>query len=112
MRTIPVDTSVLTFIHFGEVEPALAQDKTQRVAQDSNLPLWKVPVVVLSPASRTPEGDIITVPNNVAPKLEQGVEIRFRGLRARSWSMGTSSGVSLSADGVEAARSKVSQANG
>ncbi|MHB8379775.1 MAG: hypothetical protein ACYDB2_07650 [Acidimicrobiales bacterium] len=108
MRTIPIDTSALTFIHFGEVEPALAQDKTQRVAQDSNIPLWKVPVVVLSPASKTPEGDIITVPNNAAPKFEQGVEIRFRGLRARSWSMGTSSGISLSADGVESSRPKAS----
>ena len=111
MRTIPVDTSVLTFIHFGEVEPALAQDKTQRVTQDGNLPLWRVPVVVLSSASKTPEGDVVTVPSSVAPKLEQGVEIRFRGLRARSWSMGTSSGVSLNADGVEFARSKGSQAN-
>lgn len=108
MRTIPIDTSALTFIHFGEVEPALAQDKTQRVAQDSNIPLWKVPVVVLSPASKTPEGDNITVPNNVAPKFEQGVEIRFRGLRARSWSMGTSSGISLNADGVESSRPKAS----
>lgn len=108
MRTIPVDASALTFIHFGEVEPALAQDKTQRVAPDSNLPLWKVPVVVLSSASKTPEGDIITVPGHAAPKLEQGVEVRFRGLRARSWSMGTSNGVSLSADNVEVSRPKAS----
>ena len=108
MRTIPVDTSALTFFHFGEVEPALAQDKTQRVAPDSNLPLWKVPVVVLSSASKTPEGDFVTVPGHAAPKFEQGIEVRFKGLRARSWSMGTSNGVSLSADSVEASRPKAS----
>jgi len=106
MRTIPVDTSALTFIHFGEVEAALSQDKTQRTSQESNLPLWKVPVVVLSPASKTPEGVIVTVPASAAPKLDQGGVVHFRSLRARSWSMGTSSGVSLSADGVEAPRSK------
>ena len=108
MRTIPVDTSALTFIHFGEVEPALAQDKSQRTALDSNLPLWKVPVVVLSPSSKAPEGIIVTLPGSTAPKLVQGGEIRFRSLRARSWSMGTSSGISLSADGVETSGPKAS----
>jgi len=108
MRTIPVDTSALTFMHFGEVEAALSQDKTQRTSLDSNLPLWKVPAVVLSAASKVPEGVVVTVPGSSAPKLDQGAVLNFRSLRARSWSMGTSSGVSLSADGVEPARPKAS----
>jgi hypothetical protein len=112
MRTIPVDTSALTFVHFGQVEPALSQDGIHRTVQDSGLPLWKVPVVVLSATSKTPEGVLVTVPSGAVPKLDQGAEVRFSGLRARAWAMGTSNGVSLSADGVETIRSKAAATNG
>lgn len=107
MRTIPVDTSMMTFLHFGDVEPAASQDGTHRSNQEG-VPLWKIPVVVLIPGAKAPEGELITVASASAPKVEQNAEVRFRGLRARQWSMGTSSGISLSADAVEVAKAKVS----
>ena len=99
MRVIPVDTQTLTFIHLGAVEPALGQDEQQRSNREGVL-LWKVPVAVVSPDTRAPEGSVITVPAATAPTLDQGAEVKFKGLRARSWSMGTSNGVSLSAEAV------------
>jgi len=106
MRVIPVDTQALIFIHLGVVEPALDQEEKQRSNKDGVL-LWKVPIAVLAPDSRAPEGSVVTVPSATLPKLDQGVEVKFRALRARQWSMGSSSGLSLSADAVELARSKV-----
>lgn len=95
----------MTFIHFGNVEAANAQDGKQRTTPEGVL-LWKVPVAVLVPNAKAPEGSVVTVPSAAAPKFEQGAEVKFRGLRARMWNMNTSSGISLSADGVEVARNK------
>jgi hypothetical protein len=107
MRIIPVDTQTLTFIHFGLVEAAQSQDGVQRSNLEGQL-LWKVPVVVLVPLAKTPEGSVVTVPGPTPPKLEQGGVVRFIGLRARVWTMNSSSGLSLSADGVEPVRPKAS----
>ncbi len=109
MKLIPVDTSTLTFIHFGSVEPATAQDGKQRATQDG-VPIWRVPVVVLAPGSKVPEGSNINVAAPVAPKLDNGAEVRFRGLRARLWTMNGSSGISLTAEAVEPSRGKSPQA--
>ncbi len=107
VRIIPVDTQSLTFIHFGSVEAAQSQDGVQRSNPEGQL-LWKVPVVVLVPLAKTPEGSVVTVPSATLPKLDQGAEVRFKGLRARVWTMNSSSGLSLSADGVEPVRPKAS----
>jgi hypothetical protein len=109
MKQVPVDTSTLTFIHFGSVEAATAQDGKQRTTQEG-VPLWRIPVVVLTPGAKVPEGSNINVPAPQAPKLENGAEVKFRGLRARLWTMNGSSGLSLSADAVEQPRTKSSQA--
>jgi hypothetical protein len=106
MRVIPVDTQSLTIFHFGEIEAATSQDGVQRKNQEDQL-LWKIPVVILDPNSKTPEGSLITVPSASKPVLTQGSEVRLKNLRARVWNLNTSSGLSLSADGVETVRPKV-----
>lgn len=107
MRVIPVDTQTLVFIHLGVVEPAVGQDEKQRSNKDGML-LWKIPVAVVTSDTRVPEGSVVTVPSAAAPKFDQGAEVKFRSLRARQWSIGTSNGISLSADAVEVVRPKAS----
>ena len=107
MRVIPVETQSLIFIHLGAVEPALGQDEKQRTSKEGVL-LWKVPVAVVASDTKVPEGSVVTVPSATAPKLDQGAEVKFRSLRARQWSIGTSNGISLSAESVEIARPKAS----
>jgi len=101
MRTIPVDTSALTFIFMGVIEPAVDRDKGAQRSSEAGVPLWRVPAVVVLPGEKKPEGVVVIVPNPVEPKLEQGNEIKFRNLRARVWSMNGSSGTSLTADAFE-----------
>lgn len=101
MRVIPVDTSAVTFIFMGVIEPAADRDKGAQRANENGVLLWRVPAVVVMPGEKKPEGVIVIVPNPTEPKIEQGAELRFRNLRARVWSMNGSSGTSLTADSYE-----------
>jgi hypothetical protein len=105
VRNIPVDTSRIRFIHLGEIEAAVTSEGEQR--RDSNgVPMWKIPVSSIIQGEKKPEGLQVVVPAATMPKFEQGGELYFTGLRARSWQMGTSSGTSFSADKVEVVRPK------
>jgi len=101
MKTIPVETSILTFMFMGVIEPAVEREKGTQRSSESGVLLWRVPAVVLLPGEKKPEGVVVVVPSATEPKLEQGVEIKFRNLRARVWSMNGSSGTSLTADTFE-----------
>lgn len=104
MRLIPVDTRTLTFIHLGEVQPANTQEGNQRTNAEG-VHLWKVPVVVVVTGEPTPDTALVTVPSPKAPEVSQASTVLFQGLRARHWKMNNNSGVSLSADSIEPARS-------
>jgi hypothetical protein len=104
MKVIPVDTNSLTFIHLGVIEPAVERQGGAPRTNDKGVPLWRIPFVVLAPGEKKPEGIVVVVPHATEPKLEQGSEVKLRGLRARFWSMNGSTGTSLSADAFEAPR--------
>ena len=104
MKVIPVDTSSLTFIHLGVIEPAVERQGGAPRSNDKGVPLWRIPLVVMVAGEKKPEGIVVIVPNATEPKLEQGSEVKLRGLRARFWSMNGSSGTSLSADAYETPR--------
>jgi hypothetical protein len=104
MKLIPIDTSSITTVHFGTVEPD-ARDGIQK--NRDGVPLWKIPVVVLNAESPRPEGEYVQVPNPTEPKIEQGSEIRFRKLRAFPWAMNSGNhGISFRADGFEIVKVK------
>jgi hypothetical protein len=85
----------------GVIEPAVERDKGTQRTNEAGAPLWRVPAVVVLPGEKKPEGIVVILPNATEPKLEQGVEVKFRNLRARVWSMNGSSGTSLTADAFE-----------
>jgi len=104
MKVIPVDTNILTFVHMGVIEAATERIGGAPRTNEAGLALWRVPAVVVIPGEKKPEGVIVIVPSAAEPKLEQGSEVKFRSLRARSWSMNGSSGISLSAEAIEPTR--------
>jgi len=106
MRSIPVDTSTIRFIHLGEIEAATTNEGEPRL--DTNgVAMWKVPVSSIVLGDKKPEGLVVTVASATKPKFEQGAELHFTGLRARSWQMGGNAGTSFTAEKVEVVRPKV-----
>lgn len=104
MKVIPVDTNSLTFIHLGVIEPAVERQGGAPRTNDKGVPLWRIPLVVMVPGEKKPEGIVVVAPHPTEPKIEQGSEVKLRNLRARTWSMNGSSGTSLSAEAFETPR--------
>lgn len=98
MKSIPVDTSRLTVLIGGAIEPATTPTGSQR--QDkAGKPLFNVPVVVIVEGG-SPDTLTVRVPGPLAaiPALTQ---VRLSALVARPWSMDGRSGTSFSAESVQ-----------
>ncbi len=95
---LPIDQSNIKIRHFGEVTPYTDTSNNQKT-DAKGAPIWNVPVVLVIPGERLPEGCAIRVPGT-RPKIEQEAELRFDNLRVRLWSNNGGAGLTLAADAV------------
>ena len=98
MNSIPVDTSRITTLVGGAIEPALTPSGTQRQSRDGK-PLFNVPVVALIEGDN-PDTFTVRVPGPVV-QIPQLTPVRLIGLVARPWQMEGRSGVSFSASAIQ-----------
>ena len=99
MRSIPVDTTRMTTLVGGAIQPATQQDGTPRRDRNGQ-PLFNVPVLVVVEGAN-PDTLVVRVPGPVA-QVPSLTPVKLVGLVARPWSMdGGRSGVSFSADSVQ-----------
>lgn len=103
MKSIPVDTSVLTFVTAETV--AKLNDGVQKVSQDGTLQ-WVIRVMALSARpSVKPEVIDVTISNPTDPAIPLYTKVEFIDLTARFWEMNGRAGISLSAAGVRVGES-------
>lgn len=104
MRTIPVDTTRLTFMVGGAIQPATQPDGTPKRNRNGQA-LWNVPVVAVSDGSNA-EAFVVRIPGPV-PQVAPLTPVKLVGLTARPWSMeGGRSGVSFTAESIQPANSR------
>lgn len=100
MKTIPVDTSRITLLIGGAIEPATTPTGAQR--QDRNgKALFNVPVLAVVEGG-SPDTLTVRVPGPVAA-LAPLTPVRLVGLMARPWQMDGRSGTSFTAEAVQPA---------
>ena len=101
MKTIPVDTTRLTFMVGGAIQPATQPDGTPRRNRTGQA-LWTVPVVVVTDGSNA-DTLVVRIPGPV-PQVAPLTPVKLVGLTARPWSMdGGRSGVSFTAESIQPA---------
>ncbi|MGE0881528.1 MAG: hypothetical protein AB7L13_23890 [Acidimicrobiia bacterium] len=103
MRSIPVDSTNLTFVHLETIAKMKRDDRgksTQGETADG-LPQWTIRAVCNAPDEK-PVIIEVTVALAKEPSLPMLSEIDFGGLVARSWAMDGRSGISFSAGNVRA----------
>ena len=98
MRSIPIDTSAMTFTVIAVVE-SLDGDGRQKMTTD-RVPLWVVQTLVQHDGR--PEVLEVRIPSNAQPKPPVMGPVSFLGLKATPWSIEGRSGVSYSATAVNA----------
>lgn len=104
MKTIPVDTTRLTFMVGGAIQPATQPDGTPKRNRNGQA-LWNAPVVVVSDGSNA-EAFVVRIPGPV-PQVAPLTPVKLVGLTARPWTMeGGRSGVSFTAESVQPATSR------
>ena len=99
MRSIPIDTTGMTFTVIAVVE-ATDADGRQRMNAD-RVPLWTVQALVQHDGR--PEVIEVRIPSAAQPRPPVMGGASFVGLRATPWSIEGRSGVSFSAQAVNAA---------
>ena len=104
---LPIDTSGMSFVVAGAVEPVRDFESKQPRTDENGSPLFAVPLMVLG--DNQPE--IISVKlAGEAPAVAPGQPAKVTGLTATPWSMGERSGVAFKATKVESAASSGRQA--
>lgn len=101
MRSLPIDTTDITFV-LVEVAAKLNFDtKLQDRERDTKTPAWVVRALVLG--DDKPEVLEVRVYALTEPAIPAFSTIRFGGLAARQWQQGERSGMSFSATKVDIA---------
>lgn len=104
MRTIPVDTTNLTFMVGGAIQPATQPDGTPKKNRNGQA-LWNVPIVAVSDGSNA-EAFVVRIPGPV-PQVPALTPVKLVHLTARPWSMeGGRSGVSFTAESIQPANAR------
>ena len=98
MRTLPIDTTAITFL--ASAPPAAVLDfQTKQPKADSNgEPLYAVQLVAMQPVG----ADVITVKVPGQPNLTVGAPVRVVGLIGLPWANDGRSGVAFRATRIEA----------
>lgn len=100
MRYIPVATDHIKLLVGGAAEAVVGDDGNQR-ADRNGQPLYRVAIVSLSDDGGEPSTFQVRIAG-VVPALPLLTEVNLPGLTARPWSMGDRSGISFSAESIEA----------
>jgi len=98
MKSIPVDTSTLTFFAGGEVQVAKNQDGSPKIDKTGK-PIFSVPLVVVGTSSGV-ETIIVKVAGTV-PQMPAMSPIKVIGLSARPWNIDGRGGISYAATSVQ-----------
>ncbi len=98
MDTFPVDTAEMAFVAIEVVE--VLDDRGRQAEDKDGVPKWRVRVLAQGAALRKPEVLEVGITSRAEPRLAPMAPVSFIRLRARHWSQGDRSGVSLSAEGV------------
>jgi len=101
MRSFPIDLEKVGIFRAVEVRPDLDDTGTQK-KNSLGLPVWVVDVLHYSGDSRA-EVERVKIAAEKEPTVVPLAKLRFIDLVARPWQMGSRSGVSLSASGLEMA---------
>ena len=104
--SLPLDQARMGTTLVLSVAPDTDQTGAQKMNGD-NVPVWKVETLLKPPAREdgsAPKSETVYVKlaGRTAPQLAEFTPVRFHGLTARMWEMNGKSGISFSADSVEA----------
>lgn len=104
MQTIPVDQHEAGSFLVLSIAPATDETGTQTENRDG-IPQWKIECLHRPQAREdfTPKAgvEVVKIAARTAPTVPDMTPVRFQNLVARMWTMGTRSGISLSADAVQ-----------
>lgn len=98
MRTLPIDTTAITFLASAPPAPVLDFQTKQPKADSNGEPLYAVQLVAMQPAG----ADVITVKVPGQPTISVGAPVRVVGLIGLPWENNGRSGVAFRATRIEA----------
>ena len=97
MRTLPIDTTAITFLAAGPPRPVQDFDTKQPKADANGEPLYAVQLVAMQPAG----ADVITVKVSGQPTVTVGAPVRVVGLVGLPWQNNGRAGVAFRAARIE-----------
>jgi hypothetical protein len=98
VRTLPIDTTAITFLASAPPAPVLDFQTKQPKADSNGEPLYAVQLVAMQPAG----ADVITVKVPGQPTIAVGAPVRVVGLIGLPWENNGRSGVAFRATRIEA----------
>ncbi len=98
MKTLPIDTTAITFLASSNPTPVLDFKTKQPKADGNGEPLYSVQLV----AMQVDGADIITVKVPGQPAVRQGTTVKVIGLVALPWETNGRNGIAFRAARVEA----------
>jgi hypothetical protein len=98
VRTLPIDTTAITFLASAPPTPVLHFQTKEPKADANGEPLYAVQLVAMQPAG----ADVITVKVPGQPTLTVGAPVRVVGLVGLPWANDGRSGVAFRAARIEA----------
>jgi hypothetical protein len=97
VRTLPIDTTAITFLASAPPAPVLDFTTKQPKADPNGEPLYAVQLVAMQPAG----ADVITVKVPGQPHIAVGTPVRVVGLVGLPWNNDGRSGVAFRAARIE-----------
>lgn len=103
MQSFPIDHAKLPQLSFLAVAPKIADRATGTQKTNAlDIPIWSVQVLMAATEDRQAELETISVPSKIAPSFDPMTVLSFENLRGFFWQMNGKSGVSMSAESVDA----------